>query len=102
MGFKTVCKSFGLILPLHRLDPPERLKLIVVRIARRSSIKLRPIKMSRLEEELKYNATLERNWGFIPISMDDLLAAADDMRAFADPEMILIAEMKGFKQSSHA
>jgi hypothetical protein len=65
MGFKTVCKSFGLILPLHRLDPPERLKLIVVRIARRSSIKLRPIKMSRLEEELKYNATLERNWGFI-------------------------------------
>jgi hypothetical protein len=100
MGFKTVCKSFGFILPLHRLDLPERLKLIVERIARRSSIKLRPIKMSRLEEELKivqevYNATLERNWGFVPISMDDLLAAADDMRAFADPEMILIAEMKG-------
>ena len=52
--------------------------------------------MSRLEEELKivrevYNATLERNWGFIPISMDDLLGAADDMRAFADPDMMLIA-----------
>jgi hypothetical protein len=24
-----------------------------------------------------YNATLERNWGFVPISMDDLLSAAD-------------------------
>jgi hypothetical protein len=56
--------------------------------------------MSQLEEELKivrevYNATLERNWGFIPITMDDLLGAADDMRAFADPDMILIAEMQG-------
>ena len=55
--------------------------------------------MSQLEEELKivreiYNATLERNWGFIPISMDDLLASADDMKAFADPEMMLIAEIK--------
>ena len=56
--------------------------------------------MSQLEEELKivrevYNATLERNWGFIPISMDDLLGAADDMKAFADPDMMLIAEMQG-------
>jgi hypothetical protein len=100
MGFKTVCKSFGFLLPLHRLDPPERLKRIVERVAKRSSIKLRPIKMSQLKEELKivrevYNATLERNWGFVPITVDDLLAAADDMRAFADPEMILIAEMNG-------
>jgi hypothetical protein len=99
-GFQTVCKSFGFLLPLHRLEVPERLKRIVERVAKRSSIKLRPVKMDKLKEELKivrevYNATLERNWGFVPISMDDLLAAADDMRAFADPEMILIAEIKG-------
>ena len=100
MGFQTVCKSFGFLLPLQNLDPPERLKRIVERVARRSSIKLRPIKMSQLQEELEivwevYNATLERNWGFVPITMDDLLAAADDMKAFADPEMILIAEVNG-------
>ena len=79
MGFQPVSRSFGFLLPLHRLEPPERLRRIVERVAKRSSIKLRPINMSRLEEELKivrevYNATLERNWGFIPISMDDLLA----------------------------
>lgn len=100
LDFRTVCKSFGFLLPLHRLEPPARLTRIVERVAKRSSLKLRPIKMDALEEELKivhevYNATLERNWGFIPISMDDLLGAADDMRAFADPAMILIAEMKG-------
>jgi hypothetical protein len=100
LGFETVNKSFGYLLPLHRLEAPPRLARIVERVAKRASVKLRPIKMEKLEEELKivhevYNATLERNWGFIPISMDDLLGAADDMRAFADPEMILIAEMKG-------
>jgi hypothetical protein len=100
LGFRTVCKSFGYLLPLHRLEPPARLTRIVERTAKRATLKLRPIKMDQLEEELKivhevYNSTLERNWGFIPISMDDLLGAADDMRAFADPGMILIAEMKG-------
>ena len=49
--------------------------------------------MSSLEEELKivqeiYNSTLDRNWGFIPITMDELLASAEDMKAFADPKMI--------------
>lgn len=100
LGFQTVCTSYGFLLPLHRLEAPERLARIVKRIASRSGIRLRPIKMDRLEEELKivhevYNATLERNWGFVPISMDDLLAAADDMRSFADPGMMLIAEIQG-------
>jgi hypothetical protein len=100
LGFLPVCRSFGYLLPLHRLSVPERLKPIVSRIAKRANIKLRPIKMSQLEEELKivhevYNATLERNWGFVPITMEDLLVAADDMRAFADPQLILIAEMNG-------
>jgi hypothetical protein len=100
LGFAVVNKSLGYLLPLHRLELPERLTRIVERVAKRASVKLRPIKMEKLEEELEivhevYNATLERNWGFIPISMEDLLGAADDMRAFADPAMILIAEMKG-------
>lgn len=99
-GFSVVCTSHGLQLPLHRLDPPPRLTRIVARVAERSRIHLRPIKLENLEEELKivhevYNDTLERNWGFVPITMDDLLSAADDLRTIADPGMILIAEMAG-------
>jgi hypothetical protein len=99
-GFRSVREKYGFQLPLSRLEPPARLGKIVDRIARRSRLKLRPIKMDQLEKELEivhevYNATLERNWGFVPITMEDLLAAADDMRAIADPEMILIAEMDG-------
>jgi hypothetical protein len=100
LGFRVVCRSFGYLLPMHRLEVPERLRRIVERLVKRTSLKLRPIKMSELEEELKivqevYNSSLERNWGFVPITMDELLAAADDMRAFADPKLILIAELNG-------
>lgn len=99
-GFRPVFTSFGFELPLHRLEIPERFERIVRRLSQRSSALLRPIRMDRLEKELEivhevYNATLERNWGFVPISMEDLLGAAEDLRAFADPEMILIAEVNG-------
>ena len=71
LGFRLVCRSYGLHLPLHRLDVPERLKRVVERVVKRATIKLRPINMSSLEEELKivreiYNSTLDRNWGFMP------------------------------------
>ena len=99
-GFRPVCTLFGMNLPLHRLEAPERLGKIVARTAKRSKLKLRPIHFKSLEKELEivravYNATLERNWGFVPITMDDLLSAADDIRAIADPGMILIAKMDG-------
>lgn len=99
-GFNTVSTSYGFQLPLHRLELPERLIRIVDRVTRRSRLKLRPVKLTDLNEELKiihevYNNTLKRNWGFVPITIDDLLFAADDMRAIADPEMILIAEQDG-------
>ena len=99
-GFQAVWKSFGFLLPLHRLEPPQRIERIVQRAAKRANVTLRPIKMKELEKELEivrevYNSTLSRNWGSLPISREDLLGAADDMRAFADPDLILIAEMKG-------
>ena len=99
-GFSSVRVLHGMNLPMHRLPQPARLARIVERIAARSKLKMRTMDISRLPEELKivrevYNATLERNWGFVPISMEDLLAAADDIRSIADPKLLLIAEMDG-------
>jgi len=99
-GFVSQRALYGLLLPMHRLEPPARFGRIVERIAKRNRLKLRPMNISELNEELKivhevYNATLERNWGFVPISMEDLLGAADDIKAIADPKLLLIAELDG-------
>jgi hypothetical protein len=99
-GVERVRKLLGYNLPLSTLEVPDRIKAIADRQAKRSSLRLRPMDLKELPKELEiiqevYNSTLERNWGFFPISMDDLLHAANDLKAIADPRMILIAECKG-------
>ncbi|MEX1118019.1 MAG: hypothetical protein WEB60_04415 [Terrimicrobiaceae bacterium] len=99
-GFQKRMASFGYNLPLHRLPPPPRLKPLAERVAKRSKARLRPINLRSLERDLEiirevYNATLERNWGFVPIEKEDLDSAADEFRAIAYPEMMLIAEQDG-------
>jgi len=99
-GLGEIRKLLGYNLPLSTLEVPERIAKIADRQAKRSNLKLRPINLKVLPQELEiihevYNSTLERNWGFVPISMEDLLYAADDLKAIANPEMILIAECKG-------
>ena len=99
-GLQPVRELVGFDLPMDRLEVPDRLRRLGDRAARRAKLRLRPIDLKKLEQELEivhevYNDTLGRNWGFVPVSMEDLLGAADDMRAFADPNIILIAEKDG-------
>lgn len=99
-GLSVVRKLLGYSLSVTEMVIPPRLKPIADRVARRSKLTMRPINLKNLEKDLAvirevYNASLERNWGFVPISMEDLMFAADDLRAIADPEMILIAECNG-------
>ena len=100
--YRGLCESAGLGLvrtlyawdiPLQR-PTPERVNRIVDRIKRRNSVTIRPIDMKNLGRDLEiihrlYNQTLDRNWGFYPIALEDLLHAADDLKAIADPDIIL-------------
>ncbi len=79
---------------------PERIRKIAERVKRSTGIQIRNIDMRRLPEELKtiqllYNRTLCRNWGFVPISMDELNAAAEDLKQIVDPQLVLIGERQG-------
>ncbi|MFV0416825.1 MAG: hypothetical protein ACK5NG_10725 [Chthoniobacterales bacterium] len=87
------CLLLDMSLPL-----PERVRRIVERIETRSHLHIRPIRMNKLDEDLKiltrlYNRTLDRNWGFVPMHIEDLRDAASDLRAVANPEGIQIVEM---------
>jgi hypothetical protein len=82
------------------VHPPERVKKIVERVKRSTGLTVRNINMKDLPNELKiirdlYNVTLDRNWGFVPITLEDLEFAANDLKAIVDPSMVLIAEKKG-------
>lgn len=92
-GLGQVRTLYAWDIPLQR-PTPERVNRIVDRIKGRNSVSIRPIDMKNLRRDLEiihrlYNQTLDRNWGFYPITLDDLLHAADDLKAIADPNIIL-------------
>jgi len=81
-------------------EAPQRITRVVERIRKSSGITLRNINMARLNDELKvihmlYNLTLTKNWGFVPITYEDLQSVAGELKAFVDPTMVMIAEKNG-------
>jgi len=83
---------------------PPRFRPILERTRRASNLKLRDIDLNNLDKELDaicqiYNQTLDRNWGFYPLTVDDLKDSADDMRFFADPRMMIFVEIDGEVQA---
>jgi hypothetical protein len=100
LGFAKARSLYVMSLPIHRLQPPERFVRIIERLKKRANLSTRAFDLSHLDRELDivcrvYNATLERNWGFVPIDMEDLLDSAGDLRAIADPRLLLIGESGG-------
>jgi hypothetical protein len=98
-GFTQVREMQALLLDLT-IGEPERVRKVRERVARKNFLTLRHFRMNRLNEEVEilgrlYNQTLDRNWGFVPVSYMDFLESAREFRAITDPELILIAESRG-------
>jgi len=99
-GARVTRTLFAYHLPLH-IGLPERVTKIAARLKKRSkNVHIRPFDMAHLDDELRlthrlYNITLDRNGGFFPITLDDLLASADDLKAFAEPDFLIFAEVDG-------
>ena len=98
-GLEVVRTLYAYDIPLHK-EPPERVTKIVNWLKKRNNVSIRTIDMKNLRKELEtihrlYNQCLDRNWGFYPITLDDLLHAADDLKAIADPSIILFVCIDG-------
>lgn len=78
---------------------PEKV-LRVAAIAEKRGIKVRPIDKSKFGAEMMvfkevYNAAWEKNWGFIPLTDDELFYLGERLRQIVVPELTLIAEHEG-------
>lgn len=76
--------------------PPRYLRLTDA-IARRYRVRVRPVDVRRLEEDVTTitrvgNEALKDNWGYYPVPEAEGRALARDMRPIMDPELVLLAE----------
>ncbi len=83
----------------HGMDH-ARIDRIAAHLRKRANVTLRPLDLRRFEAECRllwalYNRIWERNWGFVPMTQDEFLAQAKDLKQVAHPALMHIAEIEG-------
>jgi GNAT superfamily N-acetyltransferase len=79
---------------------PEKVKNIAQMIGERYGITIRNIKLKNLKKELKlirevYNNAWSKNWGFVPLTEEEVIHIAAELKKIAREELLLLAEMDG-------
>ncbi|MGA2262761.1 MAG: hypothetical protein ABSH28_15170 [Acidobacteriota bacterium] len=98
-GFKKA-KDLYAFLKMVNSDIPARIEKIMQRARKRSPFKLRPIDPKNFKKDVEivktiYNCAWEKNWGFVPMTDEEMNLTAESMKPFYDPELIIIAELDG-------
>jgi GNAT superfamily N-acetyltransferase len=78
----------------------ERLTLGLQKLEPRDDVRIRPVEMRRLDEELAliqdiYNEAWSRNWGFVPMTAEEVSHLAGQLRPIIEPRLCVIAEVDG-------
>lgn len=78
---------------------PEKV-LRVAAIAEKRGVSVRPVDKSRFNDEMTifqkvYNSAWEKNWGFIPLTDEEIVYMGERLKQIAVPELTLIAEDNG-------
>ncbi|HEX7896569.1 MAG TPA: GNAT family N-acetyltransferase [Planctomycetota bacterium] len=95
-------KSMDLLAWILIHDALQRMKIdrVVEMVRKRSNVTLRPMNLSRFNDEIKivqeiYNDGWENNWGFVPMTNDEVRFMAEDLKPVLLPWFASIAEIEG-------
>jgi hypothetical protein len=101
-GLQPVKELLGYWLPYGEagFQIPERLGTLARRAAERMKLVFRDLKPDRFWEEVErcweiYNSAWEKNWGFVPMTKDEFLHMAKDLKPLLVPQFAFLAEVDG-------
>jgi GNAT superfamily N-acetyltransferase len=85
---------------LHNQLIREKIDRVAGAVAERGEVTIRTVELSRFEEELRrvmdiYNDAWEKNWGFVPMTEEEIRFVAADMKAIVLPEFVYFARYRG-------
>jgi hypothetical protein len=102
-GFEKEKDLFGYWVQVsgpNKVPLPPRFAALAQRALADSGVTFRDIDLRRFDEEVDvlwdiYNAAWERNWGFVPMTREELVHMAKDLRPLIDPNLAFVAEVGG-------
>lgn len=82
------------------LPIPEKLSRVAERTLAKEGVTIRTLDLSRFREELDkvfmvYNDAWTDNWGYVPMSREEIETMARELKPVFDPRLILIMEKDG-------
>ena len=83
---------------LKTVDP--KLKFVIDEATKRFDVKCRPVDPANFDQDVRtflkiYNQSLERTWGYVPMSEAELIYQSKQLKLLLVPEMTSIAEIDG-------
>ncbi len=97
-GFKKAMDLYAYRIT-KEMPIPERVTQISDKLLERVGAKIRPMKMSRFDDEVEkihqiYNAAWEENWGFVPMTKEEFFYLGKNLKQIVDPKVALIMEVE--------
>ena len=99
-GLKKAKDLYAYLIDGRKIKISEKLLAQAERLKQGGVVTFRTIDVKDFDNEIErileiYNDAWESNWGFVPMDPDEFRHMAKDMKAILDPELVLIAEVKG-------
>ncbi len=99
-GLKKAKDLYAYKLENKKVVTSEKLKRVAEIARKRSGIKITQLDMKNFNKELDkvkyvYNKAWAPNWGFIPLTEDEIDAMAKDLKPLAEPSLVLFGEIEG-------
>ncbi|HEU4338535.1 MAG TPA: N-acetyltransferase, partial [Planctomycetota bacterium] len=78
----------------------EKVRKVAAEVRNRGDVTIREFDLSKFEQELSlvmelYNDAWSKNWGFVPMTPEEIRFAADDLKAIVLPELSFFAFLNG-------
>jgi GNAT superfamily N-acetyltransferase len=104
-GFEDAQDLYAWLIPTDIFDKdvqrlPRKFVHVAEQARQRDDLVVRKIDMKRYDEEVEfakkiYNKAWEKNWGFVPMTDDEIEHLGEELKFIIDPDVVLLAEVDG-------
>jgi hypothetical protein len=99
-GFKKAKDLYAYKIEQEKLIKSDKLKRVAEIARERYKLKITQLNMKDFNNELEkvkevYNKAWAPNWGFVPLTDEELDAMAKDLKPLVDPSLVLFGEISG-------
>lgn len=100
LGYQKIKDMYAYYIHKDTFNFNEKLIKVAETTKEKLGVKIRSVNLKNFNEELEriryiYNNAWSKNWGFVPMTPEEFDFIADDFKKLIDPNLVLIAEMKG-------